>query len=146
MSTSNSIRNGIKWLITGSLGGQVLQFVARYRTRAPARPGGFRLHRDDPDLHGVRRPDQRRGHGQALVQSKEAGARDFDVVFTAQLLIGILIFAGFYLAAPWFARSFGDPLYADLIRVSAISFLLRPFVNTEARARCTGTCASRSAP
>ncbi len=67
------------------------------------------------------------------------------MVFTAQLLIGILIFAGFYLAAPWFARSFGDPLYADLIRVSAISFLLRPFVNTRASA-LHRDMRSRSAP
>ncbi|MBP6726161.1 MAG: oligosaccharide flippase family protein, partial [Thauera sp.] len=27
MSTSNSIRGGIKWLLTGSLGGQILQFA-----------------------------------------------------------------------------------------------------------------------
>ncbi|MCK6408755.1 MAG: oligosaccharide flippase family protein, partial [Thauera sp.] len=74
------------------------------------------------------------GMGQALVQSKEAAERDFDVVFTAQLLIGAVIFAGFYVSAPWLAEVFGNPLYIDLIRVSAVSFLLRPFVNTRASA------------
>jgi teichuronic acid exporter len=31
--------------------------------------------------------------------------------------------------APWFAEWFGDPLYESLLRISALSFLMRPFLN-----------------
>jgi teichuronic acid exporter len=40
----------------------------------------------------------------------------------------VLVYLGFYIAAPWIAAFFEEPLYADLIRVSVLSFLLRPFL------------------
>lgn len=134
MSTSNSIRNGIKWLVTGSLGGQALQFAFGVVLARLLVPEDFGFIVTIQIFTGFVGLISGGGMGQALVQSKEAGARDFDVVFTAQLLIGVLIFAAFYVTAPWFAVVFGDPLYTDLIRVSAISFPLRPFVNTRASA------------
>lgn len=134
MSTSNSIRSGIKWLVTGSLGGQVLQFAFGIVLARLLVPEDFGFIVTIQIFTGFVGLISGGGMGQALVQSKDAQARDFDVVFTAQLIIGILIFAGFYVGAPWFAHTFGDPLYADLVRVSAISFLLRPFVNTRASA------------
>lgn len=134
MSTSDSIRNGIKWLVTGSLGGQVLQFAFGIVLARLLVPEDFGFIVTIQIFTGFVGLISGGGMGQALVQSKEAGARDFDVVFTAQLLIGALIFAAFYVTAPWFADTFGNPLYTDLVRVSAISFLLRPFVNTRASA------------
>lgn len=69
------------------------------------------------------------GMGQALIRAKTATTEDYDIVFTLQLIIGCVIYAAFFLAAPWFARWYDTPLYADLLRVSALSFILRPFVN-----------------
>jgi teichuronic acid exporter len=37
--------------------------------------------------------------------------------------MGVAVYLGFFTAAPWIARLFEDPLYTDLIRVSALSFL-----------------------
>jgi teichuronic acid exporter len=71
------------------------------------------------------------GMGQALVRAKEA-QQDYDIVFTLQLGIGCLIYAGFFLAAPWFAKWYDNPLYTDLLRVSALSFIFRPLVNLPA--------------
>ncbi|WP_297362003.1 lipopolysaccharide biosynthesis protein [Thauera sp.] len=134
MSTSNSIRGGIKWLLTGSLGGQVLQFAFGIALARLLVPEDFGFIVTIQIFTGFVGLISGGGMGQALVQSKEAAERDFDVVFTAQLLIGAVIFAGFYVSAPWLAEVFGNPLYIDLIRVSAVSFLLRPFVNTRASA------------
>ncbi|ENO82561.1 lipopolysaccharide biosynthesis protein [Thauera mechernichensis] len=134
MSAANSIRAGIKWLITGSLGTQILQFafgIALARLLVPEDFGFIVTIQIFTGFVGLLSGG---GMGQALVQSKDASARDFDVVFTAQLAVGALIFIAFYFAAPWFATTFGNPLYTDLVRVSAISFLLRPFVNTRASA------------
>ena len=38
-----------------------------------------------------------------------------------------LIYAGLFTLAPWFSIWFNDPIYTALLRVSALSFLLRPF-------------------
>ena len=69
------------------------------------------------------------GMGQALVRARDATREDFQVVFTIQLLIGVLIYAAFFAAAPSFARWYNQPLYTELFRVSAITFVLRPFSN-----------------
>ena len=38
-----------------------------------------------------------------------------------------LIYAGLFALAPWLSVWFNDPIYTGLLRVSALSFLLRPF-------------------
>ena len=69
------------------------------------------------------------GMGQALIRAKEAKLEDFQVVFTLQLAAGLLIYSLFFFASPSFARWYNNPVYTELLRVSAISFLLRPFSN-----------------
>jgi O-antigen/teichoic acid export membrane protein len=69
------------------------------------------------------------GMGQALVQAREVSRQDYDAVFSVQLVIGIAIYLGFYFVAPYFAIWYENVLYQDLLRVAALSFLLRPFVN-----------------
>jgi O-antigen/teichoic acid export membrane protein len=68
------------------------------------------------------------GMGQALIRAKVVDEDDFNAVLTLQLALGVLIYLGFFLSSPWFAEYFGDPLYKDLMRVSALVFLIRPYV------------------
>ena len=70
------------------------------------------------------------GMGQALVRAKEADHNDFNAVFTLQLVLGVLIYLGFFLVAPWFSKFFENTLYENLLRVSALTFLMRPFAYT----------------
>lgn len=130
MTTGTSIRGGVKWLLTGSLGGQVLQFVFGVVLARLLVPADFGLIVTIQIFTGFVGLVSGGGMGQALVQAKEAREHDFDVVFTAQLLIGVAIFLGFWTAAPLIATTFENPAYEDLVPVSAISFLIRPFVNT----------------
>ncbi|RLA41551.1 MAG: lipopolysaccharide biosynthesis protein, partial [Gammaproteobacteria bacterium] len=60
----------------------------------------------------------------------------FHVVFTLQLAICSLIYLIFFALAPWFAEWFDNEIYATLLRVSALTFLIRPFRNT-AQAKLT---------
>ena len=62
------------------------------------------------------------GMGQSLIRAKEANTDDFNAVFTLQLLLGVLIYLGFFVSASWLAAFLDNPLYAELLRVSAISF------------------------
>jgi O-antigen/teichoic acid export membrane protein len=66
--------------------------------------------------------------GQSLIRAKSVDADDFTAVFTLQLAMGTAAYVMFFIAAPWIARFFDNPLYTDLLRVSALSFLLRPFL------------------
>ena len=66
---------------------------------------------------------------QALIREKEVSRKDFDVVFTIQFLIGLCIYILFYFLSPWFAKWYHNPIYLNLLRVSALSFIYRPLVN-----------------
>lgn len=129
MNLGNSIRSGTKWLFAGNLGGQLLQFAFGVALARLLVPADFGLLVTVQIFTGFAGFIAGGGTGQALVQAREVEKRDYQVVFTIQLLIGFLIYGFFFIAAPWFADWFGQPLYVDLFRVSAISFLLRPFVN-----------------
>lgn len=132
MSIGSGIRSGVKWLLLGNLGGQILQFVFGVVLARLLVPADFGLLVTVQIFTGLVGLVSSGGMGEALVQAKEANERDFDAVFTVQLLIGLAIYAGFFLAAPFIAAAFENPLYRDLVRVSAVSFLLRPFLNTRA--------------
>lgn len=129
MSLGESIRYGAKWLLGGNVAAQALQFafgIVLARLLVPADFGVLVTVQIFTGLAGFIAGG---GTGQALIRAKEARHEDFQVVFTIQLVVGLLIYAVFFLTAPWFARWYSEPLYTDLFRVSAVSFILRPFSN-----------------
>ena len=69
------------------------------------------------------------GMGQALIRAQNTSKTDYDVVFTLQLIIGLILFCLFYITAPIFANWYGNPIYSDLLRLSSITFLTRPFIS-----------------
>lgn len=129
MSLAQSIRSSSKWLVGSNVIGQVLQFafgIALARLLVPADFGMIVTIQIFTGFVGLVASG---GMGQALIRTKEASERDFQVVFSVQLAIGALVYASFFVIAPWFADWFGVPLYQDLLRISALSFLMRPFLN-----------------
>lgn len=129
MNLGERIRGGTKWLLAGNLGGQVLQFVFGIilaRLLAPSVFGALIIIQIYTGLAGFVTGG---GTGVALVQSRNVERHHFDVVFTIQLAMGCMIYLAFFSVAPWFAEWYHNPLYIDLFRVSALNFILRPFVN-----------------
>jgi teichuronic acid exporter len=127
MDLSQSIRTSVKWLILNNTGTRVLDFIFGIILARLLVPADFGMIVTIQVFTGVVGMLTSGGMGQALVRAKEASHEDFNAVFTLQLALGVLIYLGFFLAAPWFADFFGNPLYQDLLRVSALSFLMRPF-------------------
>jgi O-antigen/teichoic acid export membrane protein len=126
---SQSIRHGATWIFMGNTGRQILTFafgIVLARLLAPEDFGALLTIQVFTGLAGFVAGG---GMGQALVRAKEATQKDYDIVFTLQLGIGCMIYAGFFFAAPWFAKWYDTPLYTDLLRVSALSFIFRPLVN-----------------
>jgi len=129
MNRGNSIRHGAKWVFIGNTGSQVINFALGLilaRLMMPAEFGMVATILIFTSLAGFVAGG---GMGQAIVRAKEASKRDFDLLFTLQFLIGWVIVGFFFAIAPWFGRWYDNPLYADLLRVAALSFLVRPFFN-----------------
>ena len=129
MNLGDSIRHGAKWLLAGNAAAQILQFafgIVLARLLVPADFGVLVTIRIFTGLAGFISGG---GMGQALIRAKQADHEDFQVVFTIQIIFGLLIYATFFVTAPLFAHWYSEPLYTELFRVSALSFVLRPFSN-----------------
>lgn len=116
-------------MFAGNIGNQVLAFifgVILARLLAPADFGALVTIQIFTGLVGYIAGG---GMGQALVQSRQASNADYQLVFTLQLIIGVIVYLGFFLFSPLIAIWFDNPLYSDLLKLSALSFILRPFVN-----------------
>jgi O-antigen/teichoic acid export membrane protein len=127
MNLGESIRSGVKWLILGNTGSRVLEFAFGIILARLLVPADFGMIVTVQVFTGFVGMMTSGGMGQALIRAKEVGAEDINAVFTLQLALGALIYTGFFLTAPWFATFFENPLYEDLMKVSALSFLMRPF-------------------
>ncbi len=129
MSLGDSIRHGAKWVFIGNTGSQLINFVLGLilaRLLMPAEFGMVATVQIFTSLAGFVAGG---GMGQAIVRAKEVGKRDYDLLFTVQFLIGLVIVGFFFAIAPSIGRWYDSPLYTDLLRVSALSFFVRPFFN-----------------
>jgi len=129
MTLSTSIRHGAAWLFVGKSSNQIIGFVCGIILARLLVPEDFGTLITVQVFTGLAGFIAGGGMGQALVRAKEVSAHDYDIVFTLQFTVGCVIYACFFAAAPWFAKWYDRPLFADLLRVSALSFMFRPFVN-----------------
>ena len=129
MNLGDTIRHGTKWLVIGGLGKQVLQFAFGVVLARLLLPEDFGLLVTVQIFTGFLGMVASGGMGEAIIQAKAVSERDFQTVFTVQLVFGLTIYLMFFIIAPGFASWFGRPIYEDLLRVSALSFLIRPFSN-----------------
>jgi teichuronic acid exporter len=132
VSLGHNIRHGVAWLFIGNTGRNMLSFLFGIVLARLLAPSDFGVLLTIQVFTGLAGYFAGGGMGQALVRAKEATKQDYDIVFTLQLSIGCLIYTGFFFAAPLFAKWYDTPLYADLLRVSALSFIFRPLVNLPA--------------
>jgi len=129
MSLAQTVRGSSKWLVGSNLTVQAAQFLFGIVLARLLVPADFGMMVTIQIFTGFVGLLASGGMGQALIRAKDVTPRDFDVAFTIQLAIGVAIFASFYVIAPWFAEWFEDPVYEPLLRLSAITFLLRPLMN-----------------
>ena len=128
MNLGQSIRTGAKWLMIGNTGSGLLQFAFGVVLARLLVPADFGMIITIQVFTGFVGMVTSGGMGQALIRAKVVKEDDFNAVLTLQLALGVLVYLGFFLSSPWFAEYFENPLYMDLMRVSALVFLIRPFV------------------
>lgn len=129
MSPGSSIRRNTAWIFGGTLSFRVFQFIVGVFLARILVPADFCLLVTIQILTGTLGFIAGGGMGEALVQAKTVNEKDFKSVFTAQLAICILIYAGLFVVSPFFSEWFNDPIYTDLLRISGLNFILRPFLN-----------------
>ncbi|MBS0542584.1 MAG: lipopolysaccharide biosynthesis protein [Proteobacteria bacterium] len=128
MKLAQDIRESSKWLIGSNVVSQVLQFAIGIALARLLVPADFGMLVTIQIFTGVLGMLASGGMGQALVRARDASELDFQVIFTLQFLLCLTIFAALYFIAPAFSSWFNEPLYRDLLRVSALGFILRPFI------------------
>lgn len=129
MQLGTSIRSGTLWIFAGNISRRVLEFIFSIILARLLLPSDFGILVATQVFTGVAGFIAGGGMGQALIRSKEVTPKDFHVVFTIQLTICSLIYCFFFFAAPWIAAWFDNPIYINLLRISALNFLVRPFNN-----------------
>lgn len=126
---ASKLRSGTAWILASKVSNELGQFVIGIVLARLLVPEDFGLVATVGIFTGIAGYFSGAGTGQALVRAQHAEPIHFRVVFTLQLAVGLAILLLLYLCAPLMAGFFGNPLYEDLLRVSALSFLLRPFAN-----------------
>jgi teichuronic acid exporter len=127
MNLGQSIRRGAKWLFLGNVGTRFLEFAFGVALARLLVPEDFGMLVTISVFTGLAGMVMSGGMGQSLIRAKEANEEDFNAVFTLQLGMSSVIYLGFFFSASVIAEFFGNPLYKDLILVSALTFFLRPF-------------------
>ncbi len=123
------MRRGAAWVLIGKAGDQFLGFAFGVVLARLLAPEVFGLLLTIQVFTGLAGFISGGGMGQALVRARSVTKADLDIVFTMQLMAGCVIYTAFFLSAPLFAHWYDEPLYTDLLRVSALSFLFRPLIN-----------------
>ncbi len=127
MNLGQRIRTGVTWLFIGNTGSQILQFAFGIALARLLFPADFGMVATIAVFTGFVGVIASGGMGQSLIRAKDVSTADFHAVFTMQLALGIVICAAFFALSPAISAFLEDPLYEPLIRVSAVSFILRPF-------------------
>jgi len=68
------------------------------------------------------------GFKQALIRKHDASQDDFNTVFYANLLLGLMSYAVLFGSAPWIALFYAEPRLVELIRVAAVGVLINAFL------------------
>ncbi len=61
------------------------------------------------------------GLNTALIQKKDADREDYNSVFTVSFIIALVIYGTLFLAAPWIAECYHQPILKSIIRVLGLS-------------------------
>ncbi len=129
MKLGEKIRKNTLWLFAGGVLSRGIVFIAGIILARILVPEDFGLVVTIQIFTGIVAVVAGGGMGQALIRADDVTAKHFNVIFTIQLVIGIVIYLCFWRGAPYIANFFDNSIYEQLILVSALTFIIRPFNN-----------------
>lgn len=67
------------------------------------------------------------GFNKALIQKEKADNEDYSSVFYINLVVSILMYGVMYLASPWIAEFYNQPLLIEMMRILSFVFIINAF-------------------
>lgn len=129
MNLGDTLRRNTLWVLTGDAGARLIGLGLGVILARLLMPEDFGLLVTVQILTGALGFLAAGGTGDALVRGATIEERDIRTVFALQVGTCTAIFVLLNLIAPLFAEWFKDGRLDPLLRVSAITFLLRPFMS-----------------
>lgn len=71
------------------------------------------------------------GMGNALIQKKDADDLDFSTVFFGNLVACLILYLGIFLAAPWIASFYEQPVLISVVRVLGLTVIISGLQNVQ---------------
>lgn len=127
MSLTSKTIGGFFWAFMERVGTQALQITIFIVLARLLTPEAFGLMGMLAVFIVVSQNISDSGFGQALIQKKDADEIDYSSVFYLNLVISVLMFAAIYIAAPFIASFYGEPVLIELIRVLGLRFIFSAF-------------------
>lgn len=118
------IVGGMKWAGIESFAGRFLTMVTGIIIARQLMPSDYGIIGMLAIFIAISNTFLNAGISSALVQKKDANQNDFSTAFFINVVIGIILYAIFYLSAPLIADYFNQPLLTKVTRVTTITLLI----------------------
>lgn len=125
MSLREKGLQGIFWTFGQQFGGQIIQFIVSIILARILMPEEFGLLGMLAIFMALGNSLIDSGMSSSLIRTQDADERDFSSVFFINVIASIIIYLILYLASPFIAKFFEQPILADIVKVYCISFIIR---------------------
>ena len=127
MSLKKQALSGVKWTFIQQFGLQGIGFVVSIVLARLLEPKEFGLIAMITVFIGIGNALLNAGLGSSLIRSKKVDEEDYATVFYFNLVVSILIYIITYIAAPYIANFYNQPILTKLVRWLTLTFLINAF-------------------
>ncbi len=132
MNLKNKVKTGLKWTFVDQTLSQIIFLIFSIFLARIVTPSMFGIVGMITIFSNFAILFVDLGFSAALIQKKEVSTAHFSSVFWLNLLIGILMYFGFYILAPYISQFYNQPELTFLIRVICLSFIITSFSSVQA--------------
>lgn len=116
---------GIFWTFGHQFGGQIIYFIASIILARILMPEEFGLIGMLAIFIALGSSLVDSGMSSSLIRTQDADERDFSSVFFINVIASVIIYLILYVASPFIANFFNQPILADIVKVYCLSFIIR---------------------
>jgi len=127
MSLKKQALSGVKWTFIQQFGVQGIGFVVSIILARLLEPKEFGLIAMITVFIGIGNALLNAGLGSSLIRSKKVDEEDYATVFYFNLVVSILVYIITYIAAPYIANFYNQPILTKLVRWLILTFVINAF-------------------
>jgi len=131
MSLKKKTLSGLFWSFSQQFGVQLINFIVQIVLARILLPAEFGLIGMLTIFISVGNSLMDSGLTSSLIRTPNPDQRDYSTVFFINVIGSIVIYALLFVAAPFIAAFFRQPVLTSIVRVYTLSFILRAFVGVQ---------------